>query len=151
MSKKNKKLKLNLGCGNTKIKKFIGVDKYGNPDQKVDLEVFPWPWKDNSVKEIIMSHILEHLGKDTDTFLNIMKELYRISCNDTTIHIRVPHPKSESYLGDPTHWLMTVPTGTIRRDTQPSPRCAGQKIFCGRLLTRRTIWVILRDLFTGVK
>ncbi len=101
--KKKKKLKLNLGCGNKKIDGFIGVDRFGTPDIQVDLEVFPWPWKDNSVKEIILSHVLEHLGKDSDIFLNIMKELYRISSKKCIIHIAVPHPRSDAYLGDPTH------------------------------------------------
>ena len=101
--KENKKNKLNLGCGSKNLEGFINVDKFGNPDKKVDLEHFPWPWKDNSVNEIVLSHVLEHLGKDTDTFLNIMKELYRISSKNTIIHINVPHPRSDAYLGDPTH------------------------------------------------
>ncbi len=101
--KVKKKLKLNLGCGHTIINKFIGVDKFGKPKQKVDLEVFPWPWKDNSVDEIIMNHILEHLGATTDCFFNIMQEIYRICCHNAIIHIKVPDPRSDSFLGDPTH------------------------------------------------
>ncbi len=101
--KEKKKKKLNLGCGNKKIEGFIGVDKYGTPDKLVDLEVFPWPWKDNSVDEIIMSHVLEHLGQTTDSFLNIMKELYRVCCHDARIRIIVPSPRSNAFLGDPTH------------------------------------------------
>jgi len=105
MKKKNlkKKKKLNLGCGNKKIDGFIGVDKFGTPDKLVDLEVFPWPWKDNSVDEIIMSHVLEHLGQTTDTFLNIMKELYRVCTHKAIIHIQVPDHRSDGYFGDPTH------------------------------------------------
>ena len=103
MKKKNKKLKLNLGCGSKILEGYVNVDKFGNPDQKVDLEVFPWPWKDNSVKEIILSHVLEHLGKDTDIFLKIMQELYRISSKKAIIHINVPHPRCDAYIGDPTH------------------------------------------------
>ena len=102
-NKKKKKLKLNLGCGSKILDGFVNVDKYGSPEKKVDLEVFPWPWKKNSVDEIILSHVLEHLGKDSDTFLNIMQELYRISSKNTIIHINVPHPRSDAYLGDPTH------------------------------------------------
>lgn len=103
VKKEKKQIKLNLGCGSKNLEGYINVDKFGNPDKKVDLELFPWPWKDNSVNEIVLSHVLEHLGKDSDTFLNIMKELYRISSKNTIIHINVPHPRSDAYLGDPTH------------------------------------------------
>lgn len=103
VKKEKKQIKLNLGCGSKNLEGYINVDKFGNPDKKVDLELFPWPWKDNSVNEIVLSHVLEHLGKDSDTFLNIMKELYRISFKNTIIHINVPHPRSDAYLGDPTH------------------------------------------------
>ena len=95
--------KLNLGCGHKVLDGFIGVDKYGTPDEQVDLEVFPWPWEDNSIDEIMMSHVLEHLGATSDSFLNIMKELYRVCKNEATIHIFVPDPRSDGYLGDPTH------------------------------------------------
>ena len=55
-------LKLNLGCGNNKYDGFLNVDKFGEPDIKWDLEKFPWPWEDNSVDEIRIIHVLEHLG-----------------------------------------------------------------------------------------
>ncbi|MEA3383505.1 MAG: hypothetical protein U9Q20_02365 [Campylobacterota bacterium] len=100
--KKNKK-KLNLGCGNKSIDGFIGVDKFGSPEILVDLEKTPWPWKKNSVDEVILSHVLEHLGANTDIFLNIMKELYRVCTNGAIIHIDVPDPRSGGFLGDPTH------------------------------------------------
>ena len=72
-------LKLNLGCGNNKYDGFLNVDKFGEPDINWDLEKFPWPWEDNSVDEIRIIHVLEHLGKDTETYFNIFKEIYRIS------------------------------------------------------------------------
>ena len=50
-----------------------------------------------------MIHILEHIGKDSDTFINIMKEIYRICCNNAKIDIVVPHPRNDDFLADPTH------------------------------------------------
>ncbi|MEN2428102.1 class I SAM-dependent methyltransferase [Chromobacterium vaccinii] len=98
-------LKLNLGCGHDKRPGFINVDSQAacQPDQVVDLERFPWPWADASVDEIVMSHVLEHLGADTDTYLGIIKELYRVCAPDARVTITVPHPRSDNYLADPTH------------------------------------------------
>jgi hypothetical protein len=97
--------KLNLGCGQNKIPGYINVDKYDSfqPDIVWDLEIFPWPFEDNSVSEIVMHHSLEHMGASTDCFLSIIKELYRISAPGAQIHIDVPHPRSDSFTGDPTH------------------------------------------------
>ena len=71
-------LKLNLGCGENKLQGYINVDKFGEPDIKYDLESFPWPWEANSVSEILLIHVLEHLGKDTEVYFGIFKEMYRI-------------------------------------------------------------------------
>ena len=56
-------IKLNLGSGSQKIKGYINVDKYNTfePDIVHDLEKFPYPFKDNSVEIIILSHVLAFL------------------------------------------------------------------------------------------
>ena len=106
-------MKLNLGCGNAKISEWINVDKvpYCNPDQVVDLEKFPWPWPDNSVDEILLSHVLEHLGATSDVYLGIIKEIYRVCRNGAVISIVVPHPRHDHFLGDPTHVRVVIPDG----------------------------------------
>jgi len=111
MSKKKnkKKLKLNLGCGSKLLDGYINVDKYGTPDMVVDLEQTPWPWKKNSVKEVNLIHVLEHLGSTTDIFLKIMQELYRVCCNGAIINIKVPHHRSDAFFGDPTHVRAITP------------------------------------------
>lgn len=97
------KLKLNLGCGNRKFAGFVNVDKYGTPDQVVDLEVFPWPWADSCVDEVVLIHVLEHLGGDSETFRGIIQELYRVCAPGARVTIVVPHPRHDNFLGDPTH------------------------------------------------
>lgn len=98
-------LRLNLGCGLRKYPGFLNVDKYPEcaPDQAVDLEAFPWPWPDDSVAEVRMIHVLEHLGATTATYLGIMRELWRVCRHDAEVLIVVPHPRHDSFLNDPTH------------------------------------------------
>ena len=98
-------MKLNLGSGNKRYDEFLNVDKYDifKPDIVHDLEQFPYSFEDNTINEIKMYHILEHLGQEPKIFNNIITELYRISKNNTKIDIRVPHPRHDNYLADPTH------------------------------------------------
>ena len=50
-----------------------------------------------------MSHVLEHIGQNPDVFNNIIKELYRICKNNSIVDIRVPHPRHDDFISDPTH------------------------------------------------
>jgi hypothetical protein len=97
--------KLNLGCGFNKLPGFVNVDKlsFSNPDQIVDLEQFPWPWPDNSFDHIVAQDILEHLGNTSSDFINVIKEMYRVSCNAAIWEIQVPHWRSDIAIDDPTH------------------------------------------------
>jgi hypothetical protein len=96
-------LRLNLGCGMNPIEGFINVDRFGEPDVRVDLEVVPWPWPDDSVCEVVLSHVLEHIGRDPDVYLGVMKELYRVCRDGATIHVSVPHHRHDNFFNDPTH------------------------------------------------
>src|SRR4051812_28847226 len=96
-------LKLNLGSGQNPKPGYINVDKFGSPDVTCDLEQFPWPWEDNSVGEVEMFHVLEHLGESTATFMGIIKELYRVCRDGAMMRISVPHPRCDDFLNDPTH------------------------------------------------
>lgn len=103
------KIKLNLGSGENPKAGYINVDKQGHPDVKQDLEVFPWPWQDNTVTEVRLCHVLEHLGEKSETFLAIMKEMYRVCAPNARIDITVPHPRHDYFLGDPTHVRPILP------------------------------------------
>ena len=98
-------MKLNLGSGSKRIEGYINVDKYDTfkPDIVHDLEKFPYPFENNSVTHVLLSHVLEHLGQNPDVFNSIIKELYRICVNKAFIDIRVPHPRHEDFISDPTH------------------------------------------------
>lgn len=87
---------LNLGCGFHKRLQCINVDKYDicEPDVIHDLNVFPYPWDDNSIDGIIMFHVLEHLEDWWAAFL----ECARILKPGGNFEIRVPDESSTTAL-----------------------------------------------------
>lgn len=105
----NAELKLNLGCGQNFVDGYLNVDKFGEPQLRHDLETFPWPWDDNSVSEILLNHVLEHLGRDTEIYFGIIKEIYRVMIPDGKVIIVVPHPRHDDFINDPTHVRMVTP------------------------------------------
>ena len=104
-------MKLNLGCGFNKINGFINVDLYSHcsPDIICDLENFPYPFEENSVNEILFNHSLEHIGQNSNVFLQIIKEIYRICKDDAIVQINVPHPRHDNFISDPTHVRAITP------------------------------------------
>jgi SAM-dependent methyltransferase len=87
-------LRLNLGCGFKRFEGFVNVDGFGNPDVKWDLNKMPWPWSDNSVDEIAMHHVLEHL----QDWWGALRECARILQPGGRLEIRVPDASSDTAL-----------------------------------------------------
>ena len=104
-------IKLNLGCGEKKKEGYINVDKFGNPDVEQDLDVFPWPWETNSIREIQLIHVLEHLGQQTKTYFKIFQEMYRICHHGSLIYITVPDFRHDHFHSDPSHVRVVTPLG----------------------------------------
>lgn len=120
-------MKLNLGCGQNKLDGYVNVDKHGEPDVLIDLEHFPWcplvpastrfpvlylndqALADNCADEVVLNHVLEHLGATPDVFIGVMKELYRVCKPGALVHINVPHPRHDHFIGDPTHVRVVTP------------------------------------------
>lgn len=92
---------LDLGCGTRKRPGAIGLDI--NPatgaDIIHDLGVFPYPFTDNSFKEIYVDNVMEHL----ENVIKTMEELHRISKPNAMVKIIVPYFKSRWAFIDPTH------------------------------------------------
>ncbi|MCL1920677.1 MAG: class I SAM-dependent methyltransferase [Kiritimatiellaeota bacterium] len=80
-------MKLNLGCGEKKLEGYTNVDLFGEPDIRLDLSVFPWPFDDNSADEVTSAHFLEHARDYEQTIL----EIHRILKPGGTLHFKVPH------------------------------------------------------------
>ncbi len=87
--------KLNLGCYDNPLQGYINVDKkkyFKHIDKVVDLDRFPYPFKNNEFDEVVMHHVLEHLKEP----IKVLEEVYRISKDKTIIKITVPY-KTEEY------------------------------------------------------
>ena len=106
-------MRLNLGCGHDKRQGWVNVDAQAaaEPDQVVDLERLPWPWPDDAAEEVLLKHVLEHLGQRTETYLGIMRELWRVCRHGAKVRITVPHPRHDHFLNDPTHVRAITPQG----------------------------------------
>jgi hypothetical protein len=123
-------MKLNLGCGSQRLEGWVNVDAAATlaPDQVVDLDCTPWPWPDNAAEEILLSHVLEHLGPTPREFLAIMTELWRISAPGGRITVIVPHPRHDSFLNDPTHVRPITPEGLLLFDQRKNQDWAEQGV-----------------------
>ena len=77
MTNNSQLVKLNLGCGGSRVEGYINVDLYSEArDLQCDLSKFPYPFKDNSADEIVMSHVIEHLSWQITE--RVLEEVYRI-------------------------------------------------------------------------
>lgn len=83
----SERVRLNIGCGEDLLPDYVNVDKFGNPDVRVDLQIFPWPWEDNSVDEIYSRGCYEHLPE----FMRSWNESWRILKPGGKITLIVPH------------------------------------------------------------
>jgi hypothetical protein len=103
--------RINLGCGQNKFKGFINVDNNTrvNPDQLVNLNQLPWPYKDNEFSHIFAKDILEHLGDTNEDFIKIIKEMYRVSDNGAIWEVQVPHWRCDVAIDDLTHKRLITP------------------------------------------
>ncbi len=97
-----KKIKLDIGCGPRKRSpEHIGIDRFSCPqvDIKLDFESEKLPFPNNSVDEILASHILEHIKN----YLPLVREMWRVLKQDGRLEVAVPHYLHESATTDPTH------------------------------------------------
>lgn len=73
-----KKIKLNIGCGETKLRGFVNIDveKKTKPDLLLDIKVQKFPYKDASVDQINCIHNLEHI--ELHHWNNVLGEFSRV-------------------------------------------------------------------------
>jgi SAM-dependent methyltransferase len=94
-------MKLDIGCGTAKRPGYMGMDVIDHPavDIRHDLRRFPWPLPDDSVDELLMLQVIEHLPDTVRTF----EEIHRILKPDGVAVVEYPWYRSYGAFGDPTH------------------------------------------------
>jgi SAM-dependent methyltransferase len=92
---------LEVGCGTKKDPGVIGIDCIPGPlvDVVHDINVVPWPFKDDTFDEVRLSQIIEHVND----ILVVMKEVHRVAKNNARVLIWTPHYSSFNSWTDPTH------------------------------------------------
>lgn len=128
-------MKLNLGCGNDHKRGYLNCDISSevNPDKIVDLTK-KLPFKDNSVEEILLHHVLEHFHEP----LKILKELYRISKNKAVIRIRVPYFSHESAFSMLDHYHQF--SWTSFDALEKNHACHWQSVGTFKILKKKLVW-----------
>ena len=92
---------LDLGCGKKIRPGAIGVDYSDrhNADVIHDLNVFPYPFESDSIDQVFLDNVLEHLDKP----IRVMEEVHRITKLGGDIKVIVPYFRSNWAFIDPTH------------------------------------------------
>lgn len=98
-----KKIKIDIGCGENKREGFIGVDIYLGKSVDIVASALSLPFEENSVDEIYSSNLGEHLmPSEMKIFLD---EIYRVLKKGGEASLRVDRDFTKKRLlkKDPTH------------------------------------------------
>lgn len=92
---------LDLGCGKNKREGAIGVDIAHRPGVDVvwDLDVYPYPFEQDSFELIILNHAIEHIADPAKT----LEEIHRIGLPRCRVEIVTPHFTSLNTYADILH------------------------------------------------
>jgi SAM-dependent methyltransferase len=92
---------LDVGCGINKYPGSIGLDRNPNTlaDVVADLDHFPFPFRDNSFRELRAIHVIEHVADVIKT----LEEFHRLLVPGGRAVIVTPHYTDFSSFCDPTH------------------------------------------------
>lgn len=94
-------LRLDIGCGKTKMDGWEGIDSIDFGQKHVHDVRNGLPFADNSVSEVRSSHFVEHItGAERIAFFN---ELWRVMKDGATAQIVTPNWSHACAYGDPTH------------------------------------------------
>jgi len=98
-------IRLDIGCGLTKQKGFVGLDicKAPGVDIVCDIQKFPWPIPDNVCFQILMSHVFEHI--EPKYRFQAIDECWRIIRHDGQLLISCPYANTFLANAHPAHYM----------------------------------------------
>jgi ubiquinone/menaquinone biosynthesis C-methylase UbiE len=125
-------MKINIGAGDVKLEGYVTLDYdlRSNPDYQLDIEKDRFPFEDNTIETVVAHHILEHLGEG---YFHCLQEIYRVCKHGAIIDIRVPHPRHDSFLADPTHRRPITVVGLQLFSKKFNKHCREQSYASSRL------------------
>jgi len=93
--------KLNVGCGRNIKSNWVNLDKnkFEGVDVVHDLNVYPYPFKDNTFDKIFGAQIIEHLDHPE----KFICELWRIAKPGAKVTLATVHFSAPTVWGDITH------------------------------------------------
>ncbi len=96
----NRKIILDLGCGDRKKKGHFGIDKHYFSDIDVIADIDKGlPLKDDVVDGVYSNYFLEHVAD----VVSVFREIYRVCKKDARVVLTVPYYTSINAFKDPTH------------------------------------------------
>jgi len=102
-------MRLILGCGNTPGKNDLNHDRIQHSpwvDVAWDLDIMPWPWKDEEFDSIVAKSVLEHLRW---SLIESVNECWRILKPRGRLYLKLPVWNSSVSYQDPTHrWFYGI-------------------------------------------
>jgi len=99
-----KGIRLDVGCGISKQKGFVGLDivRRKGVDIVHDVQKFPWPVPSDCCFQVLMSHLWEHI--EPKYRFRLMDELWRICRADGQVLISAPYAGTYLAFAHPAHY-----------------------------------------------
>lgn len=132
-------MKLNLGCASDYREGYINVEKqtaFGKRDMTIDLDILPWPFKNESVDEVLMRDTLEHL-----TFPDKqIREVRRILKPGGRFWGQVPYAFSDGAMQALEHrWMFTEKSFDFLCQGRPGAEYLGKPSFIAEYIRLATV------------
>jgi predicted SAM-dependent methyltransferase len=92
---------LDVGCGINKYPGAVGIDRIEGTaaDVIVDVDHFPYPFRDAMFDHVRAVHVIEHVAD----VIRTIEEFHRLLRPGGTVYIATPHYTDYSSFCDPTH------------------------------------------------
>jgi len=99
--------KVDLGSGLMRREGYfrVDIDPQARPDALLDIEKDSLPFDDNSVDEVLASHLIEHVRN----LKHLFEEVYRVLQPEGRFRVVCPHYMHSTAHDDPTHIRAITP------------------------------------------